>query len=160
MKYIKTFIFAVLIFGCSQKGTNKFQPFDELNGMRITKQISGEEAQKVIDKLHGKSVTPVDNSIIFYKGENGEAILYVSFYSDTNDAVAGYNKMVELISDGNEVFGHFHAYEINSQPLSMCLGMGQAHYFFYKNHFLYWLSCDMPIAQATVVDLINKLKNE
>lgn len=158
MKYIKIILIAIIFIGCSKKGKNEFKPFEELNDMKIVNRISGKEAQSMIDKLHGKSVTPDASNIVFYKGEKGEAILYVSIYSDSNNAKTDYNKMVHLIRDGNEVFGHFHEFIIDNQKLSMCFGMGQAHYFFYKANRLFWLSTNFQIAQSTVVDLLNKLR--
>lgn len=160
MKYLKIILLTVLITGCSQKDNNKFQQIEELNGMSLTNHISGEAAQSMIDKLHGKSVTPAENNIAFYKGDKGEAILYVSFYKNAEDARTTYDKMVKMIRDGNEVFGHFHEIEIDSQKLSMCLGMDQAHYFFNKKNKLFWLSTNYQIAQSTVIDLLNKIKYE
>lgn len=159
MKYLKIFLFILLVIGCSKETKNRFQPFENLNGMKLTKKISGQEAQTMINKLHGKSVTPNVSEVIFYKSEKGEAVLYISGYPDSTGAKNDYYKMVSLIQNGNEVFGHFHEFNIDNQKLSMCLGLGQAHYFFYNNHNLFWLSTNYQIAQSTVVDLLNKLKN-
>lgn len=157
--FLLSSLISLLFVGCSSDKSEKFKLISELNGMTMVQKISGDEAKKQIDKLHGKSVTPDENNILFYKGENGEATLYISFYSDLENAYFAYDRMVNLIRDENNVFGHFHQFEIENQQLSMCLGMGQAHYFFQKDKYLYWLSTNYQIAQSTVVDLLNKLKN-
>lgn len=158
MSILKILVVIFFLYGCSKQDSTVFKPFVELNGLKLSRHISGEEARELINQLHNKSVTPSSNDVLFYEGLKGKATLYVSIYKSDADTKEAYDKMVRLIKDGNQVFGHFHEMEIETQPLSMCLGMGQAHYFFAKDNKLYWLSTNYEIAQATVFDLLNKLK--
>lgn len=125
----------------------------------IERQITGEEAKKIIDHLHGKPVSTEANLIGTYRGEHGTATMYQSTYGSEMEAAADGEAMSRLISGGNEFFHHYHRLEIHGTPVSMCLGMGQVHYFFPQHERLYWLAVDSPVAQETIAALVKHVTN-
>lgn len=130
---------------------------DSLGSLQRTEVITGQEAQSHIDRLHGKGVTPEANFIARYAGEDGEATLFISQYREKADASEAESKMTTLIRNGHPVFGHYREITMKGKSIRLCLGMGQAHFFFAHHDRVYWLSVDPTIAQSTIEDLVQAL---
>ena len=126
-----------------------------LGELSLVREISGDAGQQMIDRLHGKGVTPRESFIGFYEGEGSRATLYVSGYDDPNDALDVDRKMAGRIRAGNAVFGGYRERNIDGQQVSECVGMQQVHFFFSSGNSLYWLGVDPPIAWGTLISLLD-----
>jgi hypothetical protein len=149
-------LLCLILLGC--------QPRNELPAalgeLKLVERIDGEQAKHVINRLHDKGVTPEANFIGRYGNEERSATLYLSVFGSGENAVEAERIMAELIKKGNPVFGHYHEFLQSGKQLAMCLGQGQAHYFFSHKSNLYWLAVDAPIAQESLQNLLNEVVSE
>jgi hypothetical protein len=127
---------------------------ESLGRLNLEHAITGDEASREIERLHARAVGPRRNAIGDYRGAAGNATLYVSRYDSASAARADGHRMAEGIERGNPVFAHYQVREMDGVRVSMCLGMGQAHFFFFRNAELYWLAADYGVAQETLEALV------
>lgn len=160
---IRRILFFILIsfwllfqIGCSKK--NDSLP-DSISNLILTKKVSGDEAKDYINKLHFQPVTETENEIGFYKGEKGEAVIYITHYKNSIDPKADYEKMTKKISPENSVFIYPSFFELNGRKIYKCFGMGMTHYVFYHDSELFWISVDTHISEIFLSDYLNILDN-
>lgn len=122
--------------------------------MKLLQEMRGDEATQLIDRLHGKGVSPEENHIAFYADAENGAVLYLSRYSDELEASSEEQKMARGIKAGNPVFAKYRELSLGDQRVSRCVGMGQIHFFFARGAQLCWLSADPPVAQQALDDLL------
>jgi len=125
-----------------------------LGELALMQERSGDAAQQMIDRLHGKSVTPSENVIGTYSGTSGDAVLYLSVYAGREEAVMAERKMADRIREGNSVFGELEQISIADHPVAYCKGMGQVHYFFSADTKVYWLAIDVAAAPTAIAGLV------
>ncbi|GEM_PF-2548423 len=128
-----------------------------LGGLTLSEKFSGRAAQHMVNHLHGRAVAAPENSIGFYRGETGDATLYVSLYSTHQDARKTGENLAERIRKGNPIFSDYQELQVAHQPVVECRGLDQRHYFFAFESRLYWLAVDENLAQQTVEHLIAQL---
>jgi hypothetical protein len=126
----------------------------QIGDLRLALQIKGEKARGIINEMHGKGVTPLENMIGEYKGAAGSATVYVSRYQTNSDAQETVERMLAGIEKGNTPFNNPRRLTVGSTDVSLCIGLGQAHYFFIMDKSVYWLAADAAVAQVTIVNLI------
>jgi hypothetical protein len=128
-----------------------------LGRLRLVSIVDGEEARAVVDRMHGKRVAQRGNWIGLYSGQGGSATVYLTRYASAAAATSDGNVMGDRIAsgEGGGVFGHFRRTAINSQPVSVCMGLGQIHFFFARGRCLYWLAVDPPVAESALKALLN-----
>ena len=56
-------------------------------------------------------------------------------------------------------FSHFLEFQVQNEKVYLCLGLGQAHYFFLHEKDIYWWAVDLQIAQASMQELVGIVKN-
>jgi hypothetical protein len=122
--------------------------------LHLTEEVQGEKAKEMMNELHHKEVAPEQNVIGKYQSSLGNATLYLSIYKSHNSAIEQLEKMAQRIKENNGVFSHFRETDILGTNVYLCLGLGQAHYFFRSDNCLYWFAVDMPLAQASMQELI------
>jgi hypothetical protein len=123
--------------------------------LHLNEEVTGEQAQKMVDKMHGKSVTPDETAVGMYQSPNGSAILYISHYNSENRTLEQFDKMAVLIRESpGGVFSHFREMSVEGKKVYLCLGLGQAHYIFLNGKDLLWLAVDLQIAQAAMHELV------
>ncbi|MGB6123645.1 MAG: hypothetical protein WBG80_17180 [Bacteroidota bacterium] len=130
---------------------------EELKGLVLQKEISGENAKRIVDRMHGKAVAERENSIGYYGGSSGEATLYVTLYKTPGEASQVEKVMADRIAAGNPVFGHFRIIDVRERRVAICYGMGQTHFFFSRGRALYWLAVDNDLAHVTIQSLVRVL---
>lgn len=130
----------------------------ELGILQLQQLISGDQARRIINQMHGKGVTPRNNIIGLYASDLGEATLYLSEYEEEVEASETEERMIRGIQTGYTPFSDFQQQRIEGINVSFCTGDGQAHYFFSYNTSLYWLAVDFPIAEETVRALLRTIK--
>lgn len=131
----------------------------ELYTLVLIQRLSGSEAKEYINKLHFQPVTETENEIGFYKGEKGEAIIYVTHYKNSTNPKVDYEKMTKKISPENSVFIYPSFFELNSKKIYKCFGMGMTHYVFYHDYELFWISVDTHISELFLSEYLNILNN-
>jgi hypothetical protein len=129
---------------------------DSLGPLKLAQAISGGDARLVVDRMHGHGVTPAENVVGTYRGEDGAATIYISYYPTPDSASSASDAMARRIEAGSSPFGHFRVYEMGTSPVFMCIGLGQVHFFFACQNRLYWLSADLGVAELTIRDLRKK----
>lgn len=140
MKHIFTFLFLSLLFiSCS---INKDYLPEEFWGMKLQRKLTGKEAKDFVDKLHFQNVATEKNEVGFYKGEVGNAAVYITYYSDEKNAYQDFRKMTEKISPENSMFVRGTYHNINNKQVYSCMGLGQVHYVFAHKNLLFWVSAD------------------
>lgn len=127
-----------------------------LGPLNLAQAVSGSDARVLVNKMHGRAVTPLENVVGTYKGDEGSAKLYVSYYPSPDSARAVAQEMARRIERGMPPFAHFRTFEEGRDPVFMCLGLGQAHFFFACKERLYWLASDIGVAEES----LNQLRKE
>ncbi len=131
-------IFALLTIGC-EKRQNPYVP-ESIENFKLVKKLEGDQARQFINRLHLKQVAPQENVIAFYKDQNKELILYLTYYQHENDAQKDWERMVNKISPENSVFVGGKVLQLEGRPVYRCFGMGQTHFVFVNHKVLVWLS--------------------
>ena len=123
---------------------------EKLGVLQLERAVTGDDARAIVDRLHGRAVSPSRSTVGIYGGGGGTATLYVSRYARADSAAAVLEKMVEGIDRPGSPFDHLRLLPAAQHSTYMCLGMGQAHFFFACREQLIWLSVDIPLAQAAL----------
>lgn len=155
------FILILFLFlfqiGCSSK---KDSLPEYISSLKLSRKMTGVAAKESINKLHFQPVTETENEIGFYKGEIGEAIIYVTHYQNAKDSQTDYAKMTKKISPENSVFFNPSFFKMNGKEIYQCFGMGMTHFVFYHDVDLFWISVDTHIAREFLknyIEYISKL---
>jgi hypothetical protein len=128
--------------------------------LALTEETKGEAARQLINAMHNNIMTPEDNLIGMYVSPDGTGTLYLSVYHSTEEANAACDTMEHSIARGNSAFTHFRTISTGGHHYVMCLGSGKAHYIFVHNAKLYWWSVDIPVAQASIRDLLKRVQTQ
>jgi hypothetical protein len=145
---------AIFDIGCSKEQTASPLP-EELHGLKLMNQFSGQEAAARIARLHGKDVAPEESYIGHYGTGPGHAMLYVSGFEFEEQANALLAAMSLRIGDGSSGFGHHKQFEVDGREIHMVLGQGQVHYFFARGRYVYWLGVAPGMAQIALAELLD-----
>jgi hypothetical protein len=127
-----------------------------LGTLSLAQSVAGSDARVLVNKMHGRAITPQDNVVGTYKGDDGSATLYVSYYPSADSARNVARAMAHRIEAGIGPYEHFRTFAEGRDPVFMCLGLGQAHFFFVCNDRLYWLASDIGVAEVA----LNQLRKE
>jgi hypothetical protein len=122
--------------------------------LHMMEKVQGEKAKEMMNELHHKEVAPEINVIGKYQSGSGSGTLYLSIYPSHDSANDQLEKMAQRIRENNGVFSHFRETNVLGIKVFLCLGLGQAHYFFVGDDTLYWFAVDIPLAQASMQELI------
>ncbi len=130
---------------------------ETIGAFRLKQVISGKEAKKEIDRLHGKKIGYKAGYIGSYEDGDKKARIWISEYSVKSEAVEGIRRMSQgLKANEGTPFWHFREISIDGLPVYFAVGMGQVHYFFQKGIRIIWLAADPAPARKTIRDLISK----
>ena len=131
-----------------------------LGGLTLSSSLAGAEARALVDRMHGKGVTPGRTAAGEYAGTGGRATLYVSEYSTPEAAREAETMMKTTMQEGNNVFSPVSDRTIDGHLIHMCTGLEQVHLFFASGQALYWLAVDPGIAEQTASALVQSARNE
>ena len=123
----------------------------------LISEAQGESAREIVDRMHGKGVSPQHSNVGIYQSQAARADIYLSTYANTSEAQNVYQVMAERIGAGGTPFFQYQSVAIAGQNVSFCLGLGQAHYFFFRNEELYWVSADARVGHNSIIELIRIL---
>lgn len=127
--------------------TPPFAP--EVEGMTMTKMITGTEALQAINKLHGTAIPMKKGFIAHYLGTQGKAVVWVSQAPSVEAGTEQIDVMIDKMK-GNErsPFRNYGHSVVNQTPVIRFHGMGQVHGVFQNGAWVYWISAheqDMDI---------------
>jgi hypothetical protein len=125
-------------------------------GMEITERISGEEAARIVNRMHQGEVATQANFIGHYQGSDNRATYYVSLYESPDQAEAAMVAMAAVMKQEGHGFSHLMKRTEQGTDFYMALGQDQAHYFFARDNELAWLAVDIPVAEAAVKEILTK----
>lgn len=123
-------------------------------GMEITERISGEEAARIVNRMHRGEVATQANFIGHYQGGDNRATYYISLYASPDQAEAAMEAMAAVMKQEGHGFSHLMKRTERGTDFYMALGQDQAHYFFAKDAELAWLAVDIPVAEAAVKEIL------
>ena len=116
--------------------------------------ISGDEAIKVIDKMHGLPVAP-DANIIAEYGADKEDLLYISYYSNSNDAQKYFRQMIEKMEKTEKSpFSHLKRLPDYESNVYFTLGMGAIHYIYCSSNYILWLQTKQSFGRELPPELL------
>jgi hypothetical protein len=149
-------LLSALSCGCS-RGVHDVLP-PRLDGAILSRSLEGEEARAIVNRMHGKGVAPVRSLIGFYGDDAGSAaVLYVSVYSEPEEASGAVTKMRDGILRGGGVFGEYTEFDVAGRRVSGCTGMGAQHYFFAAGKGVYWVAAPRGRAFSLAQDLVGRM---
>jgi hypothetical protein len=126
-------IFLIVIPGCSR--SPDLPTPERIGNKERIREISGKQAAQVVDKMHGLSVATHANVIAEY-GRGKKDLLYISRYSDQNEAHKAFDLMIEKMAAAKK--GPFLLGQYDNK-VYMTLGMGATHYIYVSGESLLWL---------------------
>ena len=141
--------------GCS---TNSEYLPQEIFNLSLSKKLMGRDAADFLNKLHVQSITDTKTEIGFYKGESGDAIIYLTYYLTSEEAVEFEQQMTDKISAENTPFIMGEYMEIEGKQIYRTFGMGQTHFVFSYNHVLIWLSLGTTWANDFLKEYLENIK--
>jgi hypothetical protein len=141
---------AVLLAGCNE-ASRSGDPFNpHIEGLELVEWISGDEATKSINKLHGTPIDVVTGFIAKYKGPHEKATIWVSEAKSQELADEQITIMIQKMKENKRSpFSHYRDVYVKGSKVIAFDGMRQTHYVFRDDKWVYWISAD-----AKRIDLI------
>jgi hypothetical protein len=150
--FIAFFTFIALIVGCKSQQEIKVPEY--IADQKLTKLISGKDAIKSINKLHGLEVAPEENAIAEY-GEDPKDLLYISKYNSEEKAREAFQLMMRKMTESVEgPFSHIMALPDYDESVYISIGMGAIHYIFQSEQYILWLQTNQEIGRELPENLI------
>jgi len=132
------FILIVFALGCSS--STDFLIPEKIGDKERTRLITGKQAARVINKMHGTSVAADANVIVEYGKDNRKDVLYITHYSDPKEAQKAFDLMIaKMTAAETSPFFHLMPLERYQKKVYITLGMGAVHYIYFSGNFLLWL---------------------
>jgi hypothetical protein len=135
-------LIAFLLAGCNEPSSDpSFDP--HIQDLELVKLITGDDAIKAINKLHGMSIDVARGLIAHYEGMNDKATIWVSEASSRNLAEEQIVVMIrKMKSNSRSPFSHYRTMNKKGFRVIAFDGMGQVHYVFRDNKWVYWISAN------------------
>jgi len=145
-------LFSLALFGCS--APTYLETPEKIGEKERTKIVSGKKAARVVNRMHGLSVTP-DANIIAEYGRGKKDVLYISRYRNREEANESLDLMVGKIAAA-EKGPFFHLMQIRKykNKVYMTFGMGAIHYIYLSDNFILWFQSYQSFGTALPPRLI------
>jgi hypothetical protein len=132
----------LLLLACTRGESSP--PFDpHIKDLDLVRLVTGDEARKSIDKLHGMPIDVVQGFIAEYNGPYGKATIWVSEATSEDLAKEQTEVMIEKMeSSKRSPFSHFRARDAKGLRITAFDGLGQEHCVFRDKTWVYWVSAD------------------
>jgi hypothetical protein len=136
-------VICLLLAGCNEQSQPN-EPFDpHIEGLELVEWISGDEAIKAINKLHGMPIDVVKGFIAKYEGPREKATIWVSEAASEELAEEQIMVMIQKMKDNRRSpFSHYRDLRVRDLKVVAFDGMRQTHYVFRDNKWVYWVSAD------------------
>lgn len=122
-------------------------------GLSMTDTMTGDEAKREVNQLHGLNITLQDAWIGHYGGQR--ATVWVSVSPTENDSTYLMSTMIGKIRQGNPYFGNLQEMAIDGQKIfSLNARDGQKHYVYQVDRRVIWIAApagnEMPFVQEAL----------
>ncbi len=129
--------FLTVLLGCSRPPDLRTP--EKIGEKERVREIRGNQAARVVNKLHGLSVA-TDANVIAEYGRDPKDILYITYYRDRGDAQKAFDLMIaKMAAAKGGPFFHLMPMGRYDNKVYMTLGMGAVHYIYRSGHTLLWL---------------------
>lgn len=146
--------FFIIIFGFTGCSSNKNDLPEKLGDLSLFKVIQGNEAVKVVDKMHGKRLGAIEYLIGYYGNDDSKNILYVSVFENAKAAKVDLMNMAMKMARGTSVFAPLTFEEMGEKVSFRTEGMGLVHYFYRVDNILLWWQVETNKAESTYDELL------
>lgn len=119
--------------------------------------VTGAEATAIVDRLHGRSVTPRDNTVSRFVTPGGLVTLYDSVYDSDSLARSVAERMRDRIRTIGYGFSNYAEIREAGVIVARCAGQGHIHFFFAASRRVTWVEADpaaLPAAWTLVREVI------
>jgi hypothetical protein len=149
---INIFLMALFLISCSTSHDCKVP--EVIGQESLSRVITGGDAEKSINDLHGMDVATAHNFIAYY-GADEEDILYVTSYDSPEKADENFKKMIEKITtDEDTPFYHTMPLTSYENNVYMTIGMGAIHYIYISSKNLLWLQTQQSLGMELPENLL------
>ena len=151
--YLKVvFVIAFFIIGCSSSvDLATPEKIGEKERIRV---ITGKQAVRIVNKMHGQSVA-TDANVIAEYGREKKDLLYISYYADESQAKEAFDLMIKKMAAAKKgPFFHLMPLSKYENKVYFTLGMGASHYIYRSGRYLLWLQTYQSFADRIPQQLI------
>lgn len=143
-------LFLATVSVASQDLTNLFP--DAVGDLPRVKLLTGVEAQKAVDALHGKSLAAEASAVAYYGQTERPAEVWVSQVESSAEARRQTGLMVHLMYENpKSPFKNPRRIEHAGMGVYRFEGMGLSHLIWFKEDLIYWVSVK-PSAEQLFLD--------
>ncbi len=117
-----------------------------ISGLSLTNRLTGKEAAEFLNKLHLQKVTDEQTEIGFYTSNAADAVVYLTYYSNAEEAGEYEARMTDKILNEKTPFIMGEYKNVEGKKIFRTFGMGQTHFVFSHRNVLIWLSLNTSLA--------------
>ncbi|MBW1944897.1 MAG: 4Fe-4S binding protein, partial [Deltaproteobacteria bacterium] len=127
----------------------------KLDNLKLSKIIKGDEAEKVVHKMHGKRLGAMGYLIAHYGSDDSKNILYVSVYENSEVTKYALMDMAMKMVNGTKIFKPLETIgRMGDSIVFKTEGMGLVHYFYRVENILLWWQAEPDKAELTYHELL------
>ena len=143
----------IILIGCSTPA--ELPTPDKIGAKERLRVISGDQAARVVNRMHGQSVATDANIIAEYGTGEQKDILYISRYAEPEAAQKAYDLMLEKMAGAKKSpFYHLMPMGQYQGKAYMTLGLGAVHYIYQSGNSLLWLQTHQPLGTTLPPQLL------
>ena len=154
-----TFILFALttgIISCSNTTIPSIPALPEILGdLELKKTVVGVKANKFLYRMHG-AITGSRNSIIGYYSLDKKNALYISAFTDDEQASSALEKMVAKIKHTKAGFTPVTLDKREGRSVYRSEGMGLHHFFYRKDNLILWWQAEPERGEETLTCLLKE----
>lgn len=154
-----TFILLALTTGvisCSNKTVPPIPALPEVLGdLELKETVVGVKANKFLYRMHG-AITGSRNSIIGYYSLDKKNTLYISAFTDEEQASRALEKMVAKVKHTEAGFTPVALDKREGRPVYRTEGMGLHHFFYRKDNLILWWQAEPEKAEEVLTCLLKE----
>jgi hypothetical protein len=130
-------IFLIIFLGCSR--SSDLPTPGKIGEKERVREITGKQATRVVNKMHGRSVA-TDANVIAEYGWDQKDLLFISKYSNQTGAKKAFDLMIAKMASAKKgPFFHLMPLADYENKVYLTLGMGAVHYIYLSGQSLLWL---------------------
>ena len=128
----------------------------ELLGLELVEFLSGEEAIRGIEELHGATIDIVDGQVATYGGGDREIEIWVSEAESPAATAEQIEVMTEMIIHSDGPYTAPNIFQIRGIEMHQTQGMGMTNYYYQQGTKAYWIGI-RGLEPAPVLGLVMNL---
>ena len=130
-------IFLIIFLGCSR--SSDLPTPGKIGEKERVGEITGKQATRMVNKMHGRSVA-TDANVIAEYGRDQKDLLFISKYSNQTGAKKAFDLMIAKMASAKKgPFFHLMPLAGYENKVYLTLGMGAMHYIYLSGQSLLWL---------------------